>query len=168
MSTDQSSVQSYLSFHLQEEQFAFSVEKVLEILEVPQITKVPHSPPYMRGVINLRGKVLPVIDTRLKFGMPAIAETIHTAILVLQVEMDGEVLVLGAIVDAVSQVLEISHGSILPPPAMGRKYRPELISAMGKINEEFLMILDADRVFSLEDVLDIQNSQTAIEAHTPV
>ena len=168
MSNDHSSVQSYLSFHLQEEQFAVSVEKVLEILEVPLITKVPQSPAYMRGVINLRGKVLPVIDTRLKFGMPAIAETINTAILVLQVEMDGEVLVLGAIVDAVNQVLEISYGSILPPPGIGRKYRPELISGMGKINEEFIMILDADRVFSLEEVLNIQNSQPAIEADTPV
>lgn len=167
MSIAHASVQSYLSFHLQEEHFAFSVEKVLEILEVPLITRVPQSPPYLRGVINLRGKVLPVIDTRLKFGMPAIAETIHTAILVLQVEVDGEELVLGAIVDSVSQVLEISNDRILPSPGIGRKYRPELISGMGKINEEFIMILNADQVFSLEEVLDIQNSQPAIEADTP-
>src|SRR5687768_17514595 len=108
--------QSYLSFKLGEEIFAANVEKVLEILEVTKITKVPKSPAYMRGVINLRGNVLPVIDTRQKFNMPHTEDTVNTCIMVLNIHMDGDKLILGALVDAVQEVLEISQDQIKTAP----------------------------------------------------
>ncbi len=150
--------ESYLSFRLGKEAFAVSVSKVLEILEVPQITKVPQCPEYMRGVINLRGNVLPVIDTRIKFGMPATEDTISTCITVLQVEVDGESLTVGALVDAVQEVLEIAETQIQAPPTLGSRYKSNLISGMVKFNEQFIMLLNIDEVFNSNELLLLQDS----------
>ncbi len=151
---------SYLSFRLGEDLFAASVEKVLEILEVPRITKVPRSPLYMRGVVNLRGSVLPVIDTRVKFDMPQIGDTVNTCIMVLSVQMENETLTLGALVDAVQEVLEIGQEQIKPAPSLGSRYKSEFIEGMVKINDQFLMILELDKVFSSEELITIQAEST--------
>jgi purine-binding chemotaxis protein CheW len=152
------SAQSYLSFRLGEEVFAASVAKVMEILEVPKITKVPKSPAYMRGVVNLRGSVLPVIDTRLKFGMPTASDTVNTCIMVLNVQLDNESYVLGALVDAVQEVFEITEDEIKPAPSIGSKYKSEFIEGMVKANEQFIMLLNLDKVFSSDELSIVKES----------
>ena len=143
---------SFLSFRLGDELFAANVSKVLEILEIPKITKVPRSPSFLRGVINLRGNVLPVIDTRNKFGLPAVDDSVNTCILVLNVSIEGKDLTLGAVVDAVQEVMEIDETSIQALPSVGSKYNSEFIDGMLKLNDEFIMILNLDLVFSSEEV----------------
>jgi len=144
---------SYLSFQLGEEIFAANVSKVLNILEMTKITKVPKAPAYMQGVINLRGTVLPVIDTRIKFGLPPTEVTTNTCILVLDIEIEGETLQVGGLVDSVQEVLEIEPKQILPPPNIGNKYRSQFINGMFKVDDDnFIMLLDMDKVFSVEDI----------------
>jgi purine-binding chemotaxis protein CheW len=156
--------QSYLSFKLGEEVFAASVAKIIEILEVPKITKVPKSPSYMRGVLNLRGSVLPVIDTRLKFGMPATIDTVNTCIMVLNIQMDNESYILGALVDTVQEVFEISDNEIKSAPSIGSKYKSEFIEGMVKTDEQFIMLLHLDKVFSSDELVTVKESliQTTI------
>jgi purine-binding chemotaxis protein CheW len=148
----------YLSFKLGEELFAANVAKVLEILEVPKITKVPRSPAYMRGVINLRGSVLPVIDTRTKFDMGQIADTVNTCIMVLSIQLDNEALTIGALVDGVQEVLEIGKEQIKPAPSIGSKYKSEFIEGMVKLNEQFVMILNLDKVFSSDELITVKET----------
>jgi purine-binding chemotaxis protein CheW len=149
-------INSYLSFKLGGEIFAANVGKVLNILEMTEITKVPKAPDYMKGVINLRGTVLPVVDTRIKFGMPETEYTNNTCILVMEVEVDGEQVQVGGLVDGVQAVLEIEKEDILPPPSIGSKYRSEFISGIAKIDEKFIMLLDMDRVFSADEIISIK------------
>lgn len=151
----------YLSFELGDELFAADVAKVLEILEVPKITRVPKSPGYLRGVINLRGSVLPVIDTRIRFGLPFQPDTVSTCIVVLTIRMENENLVLGALVDGVREVIEISPEQIKPAPSIGVKYRSEFIEGMVKIDEQFLMLLNLDKVFSSDELVSVQEASTA-------
>ena len=154
---------SYLSFKLGDEIFAANVSKVLNILELTKITKVPKAPDYMKGVINLRGTVLPVIDTRIKFGMTPTEFNVNTCILVLDIDIENESLHVGGLVDAVQEVLEIEPNQILPPPNIGSKYRSEFISGMYKLNEEqFIMILDMDKVFSAEELLTVKDNVSDI------
>lgn len=150
--------QSYLTFRLDDELFATSVENVLEILELSKITKVPRSPRFMRGVINLRGNVLPVIDARLKFGLPRAEDTVNTCILVLNIHVEGENLRLGALVDAVQEVIEIDSSNIQPAPSIGSKYRSEFIEGMVKLNEQFIMLLNLDKVFNSDDITILQET----------
>ena len=160
-----SRINSYLSFKLGDEEFAAHVGKVLNILEMTRITEVPKAPNYMKGVINLRGTVLPVIDTRIKFGMTPTEFTANTCIIVLDIQVDGESIQIGALVDSVQAVLEIEKGNIMPPPSIGSKYKSEFIIGVANINEKFIMILDMDAVFSTEDVTDlkIKTEETEIE-----
>lgn len=139
----------YLTFRIDAEVFAANVGKVLEILEVPGITRVPRSPEYMRGVINLRGNVLPVIDSRIKFGMNIAEDTVNTCIVVMLVEYQQEELKIGVLVDAVQEVMEID--AIDPPPAIQQNAANDFISGVGKVNDQFIMILDVDRVFSTSE-----------------
>lgn len=157
-----STLTSYLSFKLGNEIFAANVGKVLNILEMTKITKVPKAPDYMKGVINLRGTVLPLVDTRIKFGLSATEFTANTCILVLDITIGEESLQVGALVDAVQEVLEIEPQNILSPPNIGSKYHSEFISGMYKVtDEQFIMILDMDRVFSTEELMDVhESSQT--------
>jgi purine-binding chemotaxis protein CheW len=147
---------SYLSFNLGEEQFAANVGKVLNILEMTKITEVPKAPDYMKGVINLRGTVLPVVDTRIKFGMTATEYTTNTCIIVMEVQMEGEQVQVGALVDSVQAVLEIDTDDIQPPPSIGSKFKSEFIEGMAKIDDKFIMILNMEKVFSSEDIVTIK------------
>lgn len=149
---------SYLTFKLGKELFAAHVSKVLNILELVKITEVPKAPQYMKGVINLRGNVLPVIDTRIKFGMTATEFTKNTCILVLNVTIDDEEVDVSALVDAVQEVLEVEQDQIQPPPSIGSKYQSEFIQGMIKADEQFIMLLDMDKVFSTEEIIDIKES----------
>ncbi|WPP53535.1 chemotaxis protein CheW [Catalinimonas niigatensis] len=143
----------FLTFKLEEESFGVNVSKVLEILEVGHITKVPHAPEYMRGVVNLRGNVLPVIDSRVKFGMTSQSFTVDTCIIVLSIQVDDtESIKVGALVDAVQEVMEINETEINPMPTVGTRYRAEFIRGMVNQEEDFLMVLDVDRVFTSEEL----------------
>ncbi|NJM14395.1 MAG: chemotaxis protein CheW [Bacteroidales bacterium] len=152
MEQETNKLNSYLSFKLGEETFAANVSKVLNILEMTKITKVPQAPDYMKGVINLRGSVLPLIDTRVKFGMEATEFTTNTCILVLEVNIDADPVHVGALVDSVQEVLEIDTAQIQPPPSLGSKYKSEFIEGVAKIDEEFIMILNMDLIFSIDDI----------------
>ena len=143
---------SYLTFKLSQEIFSVNVSQVREILEMPKITSVPQSPEYMKGVINLRGSVLPVIDTRIKFGLPVSEQTIETCVIVMEVLMGDEEIVVGAIVDRVLDVLEIIPEKINASPSLGTKYKSEFIQGMGKLdNDQFVMILNINEVFSTDE-----------------
>ncbi|MDX9768873.1 MAG: chemotaxis protein CheW [Tenuifilaceae bacterium] len=163
-----SRINSYLSFKLGDEEFAAHVGKVLNILEMTKITEVPKAPVYMKGVINLRGTVLPVIDTRIKFGMTPTEYTTNTCIIVLDIDVDGETIQVGALVDAVQAVLEIEKGKIMPPPSIGSKYKSEFIEGVANIDEKFIMILDMDAVFSTEDVTDLLNKTEETQSTTEI
>lgn len=147
---------SYLTFRLGDEIFAANVSKVSEILEIPKITKVPRSPDFMRGVINLRGSVLPVIDTRTKFGLPTEADTVNTCIIVMNLELEGQPITIGAIVDEVQEVMEIEDANIQAAPSVGSKYKTEFIEGMVKKNDLFIMLLNLDMVFSHDETHMLQ------------
>ncbi len=151
--------ESYLTFKLDSELFAINVSKVLEILEVKPITKIPKSPSFMKGVINLRGNILPVIDTRNKFCMPQEDFTIDTCIIVLNIHTANDSILVGAVVDSVQKVIDIPAESIQPSLSMGAIYREDFINGIGKIDEDFIMILNIDKVFSAEEiaVMEVDN-----------
>lgn len=151
-------VDSYLSFKLDEEFFAVDVKQVIEILEVPNITRVPLAPDYMSGIINLRGKVLPLIDTKVKFGLEPVKQTINTCIIVLELNVEDEVIQIGALVDSVMEVLEIEKSNIQPSPAIEAKYPLDFIKGMFRKEEDFIMLVSLDAVFSLEEVQFMQDS----------
>jgi len=154
-----------LSFTLGDEYFAINVAKVLNIQQLVQITKVPTAPDYMKGVINLRGTVLPIIDIRMKFGMEPIEYKRDTVILVLNVEIDGEVVNAGILVDAVKEVFEIQKDEILPPPGIGSKYKSKFIDGIHKMNDTtFVMLLDIDKIFSTDELVMMKDSTDSQES----
>ena len=153
----------YLSFKLGEEIFAVDVAKVREILDVTAITKVPQTPDFMRGVINLRGSVVPVMDMRLKFGMPPTERTVNTCIIVMEVTQDGETTVLGSLADSVQEVLDLEPDQIEAAPRIGTRLRSDFIKGMGKQNERFIIILDIDRIFNAGELEVIAGSMTGEE-----
>jgi len=156
-------VNSYLTFKLGDEEFASHVSKVLNILEMTRITEVPKAPFFMKGVINLRGMVLPVIDTRLKFGMSATQYTEKTCIVVMELQLDNEKVYVGSLVDEVAEVIELEHKQIEPPPSIGSKYRSEFIYGMAKHNEKFIMLLDMEKVFSDMEIVELKEKSENTE-----
>ncbi len=150
-------VRQYLTFKLDGEVFALDVGKVREILDYTNITKVPQTPDFMKGVINLRGSVVPVVDMRLKFGIPSQEKTVDTCIVVVEINIDGETTILGALVDSVQEVFELEPSQIEPAPRIGTKLRTDFILGMGKRDDQFVIILDIDKVFSCEELDTVQN-----------
>lgn len=148
-------INSYLSFKLGDEEFAAHASKVLNILELTKITTVPRAPEYMKGVINLRGTVLPVVDTRIKFGMTPTEYTANTCIIVMDIVVDNEAIQLGALVDAVQAVIEITPNQIMPAPSIGSKYQSQFIEGVTSIDDKFVMILDMDAIFSTDDLTSL-------------
>ena len=146
----------YLTFKLADEIFAFDVAKVREILELTTITKVPQTPDFMRGVINLRGSVVPVIDLKLSFAMARTEQT------VVEVYLDGETIILGVLADSVQEVVEMEPDLIESPPRLGTKLNTEFIKGMGKVENNFVMILDIDKVFSAQELTDLQTTSAAV------
>lgn len=142
----------YLTFKLGEEVFAVDIAKVREVLDFTNMTKVPRTPEFMRGVINLRGSVVPVVDLRLKFGLEKTEKTVNTCIIITEVAVDNETTVLGALADSVQEVIDLEPGQIEPPPKIGTRLKTEFIRGMGKQDGSFLILLDIDKVFSSEEL----------------
>lgn len=142
----------YLTFTLGGEMFAVETLSVKEIIEFGQITTVPMMPPSIRGVINLRGAVVPVIDLKARFGAPATEVTRRTCIVIIELGADDDHQVIGIVVDTVSEVLEIPQAEIEPPPAFGARIRADFISGMGKIAGRFVILLDMGRVLSVDEL----------------
>lgn len=142
----------YLTYKLDQETFALDISKVREVLDFTTITKVPRTPDFMRGVINLRGSVVPVVDLRLKFGMTASEKTVHTCIIIVEVSVDEEKTILGVLADSVQEVLDVEAGRIEPPPRIGTRLNTEFIRGMGRRDNHFLIILDVDKIFSLNQL----------------
>jgi purine-binding chemotaxis protein CheW len=142
----------YLSFKLDEEEFALDISKVREVLDFTKITKVPQTPDFMKGVINLRGSVVPVVDLNRKFGIKDTEKTVNTRIIIGEVSIEGDETVLGVLADSVHEVMELEPESIEPAPKIGAKLNTDFIKGMGKRDDEFVMILDIDKVFSAEEL----------------
>jgi purine-binding chemotaxis protein CheW len=159
-----SAMETFLSFKLGKEVFAASANNVVNILELKPITKVPHAPEYMSGVINLRGQVLPVIDMRIKFGMTPIEPTVDTCIIVLNITLENEEVKLGILVDAVSEVLELEDNQIEPSPTIGTKYKAEFIRGMYKKDESFIMLLNLDLIFTKDEIVLVEETKTMADA----
>ena len=147
----------YMTFKLGDELFAINVSQVREVLEVLQITKVPTAPAYMRGVVNVRGQAIPVVDLRLRFGLPSIVDTLNTRIIVMELNLDGETAVIGGLADSVHEVIELEPGNIDPPPRIAMRWRADFILGMGKRGEEFIIILDVNAVFSSEELIAVSD-----------
>ena len=144
----------YLTFKLGDEVFALDIGKVREVLDFTTVTKVPQTPDFMRGVINLRGNVVSVVDMRLKFGLSITEKTVNTCVIITEIEVDGETTVLGAMADSVQEVLDLEPEQIEPPPRIGAKLNTDFIMGMGKHNDQFIMILNIDKVFSGIELAD--------------
>ncbi len=145
----------YLTFTLGGEMFAVETLSVKEIIEYGQITAVPMMPPSIRGVINLRGAVVPVIDLKARFGAPATEVTRRTCIVIIELGAEDEHQVIGIVVDTVSEVLEIPASEIEPQPAFGARIRADFISGMGKIAGHFVILLDMGRVLSVDELASL-------------
>jgi purine-binding chemotaxis protein CheW len=156
-------IATYLTFNIMQEVYALDVLKVKEVLELTKITKVPKTPRFMRGVINLRGSVVPVVDLKYKFGMGDTEETVHTCIIVMEVAIDDEVKVIGALADAVKEVINLEPDQIEPSPYLGTKVSIEFIKGVGKIGEDFVIILDIDKIFSEEEFEAVSSSAANME-----
>lgn len=156
MTTETAESRQYVTFGLGAELFGVEVTRAREILDLVPVTKVPQTPDYLLGVINLRGQVVPVVDLRVKLGLPQVESTRDSCILVMEVQLDGEILTVGGLADSVREVLELRDDQIELPPRMGTKLRTEFIAGMGKLDEQFLILLDIDRVFSSEETFLLQ------------
>lgn len=164
MKENQEISQSYLTFKLGEEEFGVHVSQVLNILDMTRITQVPRAPDYMKGVINLRGTVLPVIDIRIKFGMPDTGITYNTCIVVLDLDLEGEAIQVGAIVDEVVSVIEVEGEQVEAPPSINGQYPSDFISGMARMEEHFIMLLDMRRVLGNEDLTEVADASVGSEA----
>ena len=159
--TEITDTRQYLTFKLGDEVFAIDVSKVREVLDFTTITKIPRTPDFMSGVINLRGNVVPVVDLRLCFEMSKTEKTVNTCIIVMEVRLEGELAVVGALADSVEEVIDLEPDQIQPAPRMGTQIRTDFIKGMGKRDAQFIMILDIDRVFSAEELAEARAQSLA-------
>ncbi|MBF0519727.1 MAG: chemotaxis protein CheW [Nitrospirae bacterium] len=160
---EENEIMQFLTFKLDDEVFALHIEKIREVLEFTTVTKMPRTPEFMRGVINLRGSVVPVIDLKQKFGMSYTKKAVDTCVVITEVEMEGEKIILGAMVDSVKEVMELEKSAIEPPPKIGTQLSNEYIEGMGKQDEEFIIILDIDKIFSADELTMV----TDMKGHVP-
>jgi purine-binding chemotaxis protein CheW len=151
MENDAPNQRQYLTFFLADEQYAVGVLSVKEIIEYGVVTKVPTTPPYVRGVINLRGSVVPVIDLAVKFRLPSMSVGRRTCIVIMETTLLGEKVVMGIVADAVSQVIQFSAQDIEPAPAFGTRGRLEDLEGMAMLGTKFVLILNMDQVFAADD-----------------
>ena len=147
-----SDTSQYLNFTLGKEVFAVDIASVREVLELTSITKIPRTPDYMCGVINLRGHAVPVMDMRLKFGMPQTENTVDTCIIIVEVEYDGENIIMGGKVDSVREVFDLTAEHIEAAPRMGTSINTDYIKGIGKQEDGFVIILDIAKVFSAAEM----------------
>jgi len=148
----------YLTFSLGAEEYGIGILKIKEIIGMMKITGVPQMAEHVKGVINLRGKVIPVVDLRLRFRMPEIGYTERTCIIVLEIALSGDPVQIGVVVDGVSEVLNIRSADIEAPPAFGTRVDTGYILGMAKINGGVKLLLDVDRVLSGEEIEELQQA----------
>lgn len=165
MEDNASELNQYLTFTLGEEIFALDISFVREILDDTNITRIPRTPPSMRGVLNVRGHAVPVVDLRRKFGMSSTEMTVNTCVIITEVTIDDDMAQVGALADTVQEVLEILPAQIDPPPQMGTSIDTRFIRGMAKKDNRFIIILDVNRIFSSEElaVAQSQSKQPAEE-----
>lgn len=163
---DIQSGEQFLAFTLRDEEYAMDITKVREVLDVTTLTKIPRMPSYLSGVINLRGNVVPVIDLGLRLGLPPLALTVHSCILIMEILVgeEQEPILMGGITDMVKTVLEIPPESIEPPPQMGVNISTDFITGMGRNGEKFLIILDIDTVLTTEGEALLKDQQDGLLA----
>lgn len=152
----------YLTFKLDDELYALDISSVQSVLDFEKVTKVPRTPDFMKGVINLRGSVVPIVDVKLKFGMDKTVKTVDSCIVIVEMNLDGEIVVLGCLADSVEEVINIEPEDIEPTPKIGTRLNTDFIKGMGKRDEEFIIILDFDKIFSSDElsfVTDLDNSK---------
>ena len=157
-------VTQYLTFNLADEVFALDISKVREVLDFTTVTKVPKTPEFMRGVINLRGSVVPVVDLRLKFGVPKTEKTVNTCIIIVEVTVDNETTILGALADSVQEVMDLGPDQIDPAPKIGTRLNTSFIRGMGKRDNKFVIILDIDKIFSTDELALVQADENEAPA----
>ena len=150
----------YLTFELGSEIYGIEILKVQEIIGIMSITNVPKTPGFVRGVINLRGKVIPVVELRKKFKMDTVEDTERTCIIVVQVQGSDDSITMGILVDEVSEVVDISGEQIEPAPTFGSSVNTAFILAMGKIAERVVILLDADKVLTINEIQSIDRVST--------
>ena len=148
----------FLTFLMANEKYGLEILKVREIIGMMDVTPIPTTPAFVRGVINLRGKVIPVVDLRLKFGMEAKQDTQRTCIIVVHLARASQEMIMGIIVDEVSEVLDIDQDQIEPPPSFGADIRTDFILGMGKVNQRVVTMLDIDRVLTEREIALVENS----------
>jgi purine-binding chemotaxis protein CheW len=156
----------YLTFRIGEETFAVDVVQVQEVLELLPITRIPKAPGFMRGVVNVRGRVVPVVDLRRKFELEDAEFTVDTCIVVLEISLDAETVVLGALVDSVQEVIELQAEQIEPAPRMGTTLDTEFIRGIGTKDELFIIILDTNKILSSDELDMVQETGSAETAAT--
>lgn len=147
----------YLTFTLDKDMFALDISCVREILDMTDITRIPQAPPAVRGVVNVRGVAVPVVDLRLRFGMEETARTVHTRIVIVEIPNGDAFTVLGAIADSVKEVLELEPDAIAPPPSMGAAVTTDFLRGIGKSGGRFILILDIAKVLGTTDVLSLND-----------
>lgn len=158
-STEITETRQYLTFKLGNEVFGIDVAQVREVLDFTIITEIPKTPHFMSGVINLRGRVVPVVDLRLCFQMSKTQRTMNTCIVVVEVLLEGESIVIGALADSVEEVINLESDQIQPAPKIGTQIRTDFIKGMGKGESHFIIILDIDRVFSAEELAAVGTAE---------
>lgn len=152
---NETNIDQYLTFTLDNEQYAITVAKVREVLEYTHITKIPKTAAFMKGVVNIRGSSVPVIDLRAKFGLPEAADLKSASIVVTEVDTGSGSIVLGALADSVQEVIELDPESIEPAPRFGARLNIEFIEGIGKKDDKFIIILNIDKVFNSDEVIQI-------------
>jgi purine-binding chemotaxis protein CheW len=150
---DDADVTQYLTFCLADEEYAIGVLRVKEIIEYDTLTRVPQTPSWIRGVINLRGGVVPVVDLAVKLGLGERIVTRRTCIVIVEMELHGERALMGVLADAVSQVVEIAQRDVAPPPAFGTRVHVDYLHGMSRSDKKFILLLDIDRVLSTDELL---------------
>ena len=150
--TETQKSEQYLTFLLNKDSYAFNVLKIREVLELVKITRVPRTPKFMAGVINLRGRVVPVIDLRVKFDMEETGNTIDTTIIIVEVDYQEEIIIIGALVDSVKAVVRLEESQLEPPPKIGMNLDLNFIDAIGKKSNDFIIILNVDKIFSVKEL----------------
>lgn len=160
----------YLTLTLGSESFAIVIDVVREILDFTDITRIPQAPPFMRGVVNVRGAAVPVVDLAQKLGLGEVQRTINTRIVIMEVTRDGVPTVMGALADSVREVLELDSGSIAPPPRMGVQGKADCLRGIGNHEGRFILVLDVDQVFATDELIDMAGllSSASPDAVAPV
>jgi purine-binding chemotaxis protein CheW len=152
---------TYLSFVVCDELFAVNVAKVLEVLQKQQVTHVPNAPDYIKGIINFRGEVVPVFESRVKFQFSERPQDASYVVIVLDLSTDSEIFRIGAVVDKVKDVIVIDDSDIKPVPAMSNDFNTDFLQGIFKLNDNFILLLDVDKVFSSEEMINLKHSKNS-------